>query len=65
MTDKTTTKYLVYYEDDLHDHFEVYDDLPTARTAASSLANKTSGKEFHVAAHLTTFRAETVVKETA
>lgn len=64
MTDKTTTKYLVYWEDvDCEEHFEVFADLPTARAAASGAAARTLGREFHIAAHVTTFRAETVVKE--
>ena len=61
---KTTTKYLVYWEDDsLEPDFGVYDDLATARAAASELAKRYPGKEYHVAAHMATFRAETVVKE--
>ena len=64
MTGKTTTTYLVYWEDDsLEPDFGVYDELATARTRASELAKKHPGKEFHIAAHVTTFRADTVVKE--
>lgn len=67
MTDcntKTTTKYLVYWENNsLEPDFGVYGDLATARAAASDLAERHPGQEFHVAAHMATFRAETVVKE--
>ena len=65
MTDcKTTTKYVVYRETaDCEDVFDIYDDLPTARAAASNCAKAYPGREVHVAAHLTTFCAETVVKE--
>lgn len=65
MTDcntKTTTKYLVYTDDEEF-HVEAYDDLASARAAASRYAMDHPGDEFHVAAHMATFRAETVVKE--
>lgn len=61
---KTTTKYIVYWEgDSLEPDFGVYYTLATARTKASELASNHPGKEFHIAAHMATFRAETVVKE--
>lgn len=64
MTDKTTTKYLVYWESDsLEPDFGVYYTLEAARKKASELASNHPGKEYHIAAHMTTFRAETVVKE--
>lgn len=63
MTDKT--KYLVYYwdEDDCSFRGELFDDLASARAYASDQAKDHPGQEFHVATHMTTFRAETVVKE--
>lgn len=64
MTDKTPTKYIVYWADeDGVDHFEDHPDLATARTAASNFAKYYLGREFHIAAHVTTFCSETVVKE--
>jgi hypothetical protein len=61
---KTTTKYLVYWEaDDCAENFEVYPDLATARATAGQYAQGAPGMSFHIAAHVTTFRAETVVKE--
>lgn len=64
MTDKTPTKYLVYWDDeDGVGHFDAHPDLATARTAASDFAKIYPGTEFHIAAHMATFRAETVVKE--
>ena len=56
------TKYLVYTNDD-GVTIETYDDLAIARAAASRYAMDNPGQEFHVAAHMVTFRAETVVKE--
>lgn len=64
MTGKTTTTYLVYWDDeDGVGHFDAHPDLATARTAASDFAKYYPGREFHVAARVTTFRADTVVKE--
>lgn len=58
----TNTKYLVYTN--AYDwQIESYDDLASARAAASKYAMDRPGEEFHVAAHMVTFRAETVVKE--
>lgn len=59
---KTATKYLVYTCDE-GVTIETYDDLASARGAAFRYALDNPGSEFHVAAHMTTFRAETVVKE--
>ena len=65
MTDcKTTTKYLVYWDDEGGvGRFDVHPDLAAARTAASDFAKAYPRTEFHIAAHMTTFRAEAVVKE--
>lgn len=66
MTDKTPTKYIVYWDDeDGVGRFEDHPDLATARAAASNFAKYYLGQKFHIAAHVTTFGSETVVKETA
>ena len=61
---KTTTTYLVIQYGDRDDHtIETYSDLASARAVASQAAMNHPGEEFHVAAHMTTFRAEITVKE--
>lgn len=64
VNNKTATKYIVYW-DDMDGAFSgsLFDDLAIARAAASRYALNNPGQEFHVAAHMVTFRAETVVKE--
>lgn len=62
---KTATKYVVYRWDAENGVVcaSICLDLVSARNMASSAATDNPGKEFHIAAHMTTFRAETVVKE--
>lgn len=69
MTDcntKTATKYVVYVDATERSNGGIYHithDINEARTIAQEQAMESPGQEFHVAAHMTTFRAETVVKE--
>lgn len=62
MTDKNT--YLVYWEGaDGEIVAYTYTDLSAARSAAAANARERPGREFHLAALMTTFRAEVEVKE--
>ena len=61
---KTTTKYLVYWDgEDGEIIAYTYTDLAVARSAATANAKDRPGREFYIAALMTTFRAEIEVKE--
>lgn len=63
MSDDAETSYIVYWADDYDWHIETYNDLASARAAATNFAEYYPGRDIHVSAHMATFRAETVVKE--
>lgn len=64
MSDENNTIYFVFgVSEGILYEIDTYFDLKTAKEAAIKLAKSCSGDEIHVAKLLTTFRAETVVKE--